>query len=418
MTLNCLSTTFEGNARFLTVRVGSGAYFENAVFKKKAYFDSMKVTGTLFFERAIFEGEARFVGVRVGLKATFRHATFRSETSLEVMDVVSDLLCDYATYEHDASFLGVQVGGATTFRGATFRKSADFDGMEVRGGLVCDRATFEGKAKFRGVKVNGEARFVGARFKDSWLLNRAHLATFRVENELAEWPSRDPSRQFQRKASRVDLRELTYDQIFVYWHPFLDLQDPFDHQPYVQLERIMRNMGQDDEADSVFYRRRLRAGNRIWHRLKKRFRSRESLGDLVRGTGDLFLRVVAGYGVRPLRTLVWITLIPIITWLFFYSSPGSVHPKSAQSLPCAELGSVTWADAFWVTLQAYLPFELPVPLGLEPSDCFVRIPGTERVLLVRASDLAGWTRIIGWILVPVAVAQFTGLIRYVGTREK
>ncbi len=60
----------------------------------------------------------------------------------------------------------------------------------------------------------------------------------------------------------VDLLGCTYDRIQVNWHMLLRYPDgksrvdPYDRQPYVELEEVFRKSGSVEDADAVYAERR------------------------------------------------------------------------------------------------------------------------------------------------------------------
>ena len=63
-------------------------------------------------------------------------------------------------------------------------------------------------------------------------------------------------------------------------------------------------------------------------------------------------------------------------------------------------------DAARLSLRLFLPVDVPLLADHHPSD-------SRWFWAVKFSDLAGFLKIMGWILLPVAIASVTGLLRRV-----
>jgi len=166
---------------------------------------------------------------------------------------------------------------------------------------------------------------------------------------------------------------------------------PYDRQPFTQLEETFRRAGKDKLADDVYYERKCRE-------FTENITIRKPGAWLL----DRFLWLLTGYGVRLYRLLVAIVPILIIGTLIFHFE-GAVTPE----LPSMMSSQVTlpWSDAFWVSLNTFLPIKIPSGADWKPSSQIIPVLGIKFTTFATLLDLAGW------ILVPVGVAGITGLLK-------
>lgn len=283
---------FEGEADFTGIQIKGNGYFDfhwditssvqvtslvtvgedtfrnpGAIFKKICTFVDAKIDGAAFFDRARFKGEALFGGMIVGGQLSFVGAPFDSYTAFD----------------------GTQVGGKTLFHGAHFKNEVAFARVNFQGGTYFQHAIhldeyymgtlFDKRAMFNAASLGPEVNFDGD-------LALYHAYTSTVPENV------EPQALSDRFTGNVDLRGCTYDHMWASsWKPILDQQEPFDRQPYVQLERMFRTAGEEHRADAVYYQRRRLEG-----------RQKRGLSKL----GDLTLWGLVGYGVKMRRLLYWI----------------------------------------------------------------------------------------------------------------
>jgi hypothetical protein len=200
---------------------------------------------------------------------------------------------------------------------------------------------------------------------------------------------------------KIDLRGCTYDRIdpTSIWEELTDRLEPYDRQPYTQLEQTFRQAGEEDLANKVYYKRKRLESSRITLR-------RPDAWIL-----DRFLWLLTGYGVQLWRLLVAIALILVIGTFIFHVD-GAVEPKQIyQPPPIAEIQgkadeklSLTCFQAFWVSLNLFLPIEIPSGSEWKPS--------SQALWKIRFTTFATLLKLLGWILVPVGVAGLSGWLKH------
>jgi hypothetical protein len=247
--------------------------------------------------------------------------------------------------------------------------------------------------------------------------------------------------QFERG---VDLRGCQYDRVQANWEALLRFvehsqpssrilkqlsllrkrvaprQQPYDRQPYIQLERALRTSGRTEDADHVYLERRRVERHMRWTR-----------GQYGRWATDALFGLGARYGVRPFRLVVFsIALIASGTWFFSQpgtlSTPNDIHVggRECESEPSRSRGLAE-------SLHEFIPVEIPmgsecvpatnpVVFEVKPVQVIERL--LERVHLQRLSRTTAFSispatfaslglRLPGWIFVPLGVASLTGLLR-------
>lgn len=246
-----------------------------------------------------------------------------------------------------------------------------------------EEAAFLGPVSFR------EARFRAVQFSPTGLVGTAQQF----------WAS-------------VDLRGCTYDRIEVGRESLLgrlpSASGPrqYDRQPYMQLEKVLRASGSDEEADAVYLERR-----RVERRRKKGLRK----------VGDVLWWWLANYGIRPYRLLVFAALLLIAGTLVFHR-PGAVEPKAptpagaqhssnGEAPECPAVLSIGESARF--SIRWFLPVELPLLEGCEVTQGRIwRCSVFGHALnLGRFSDFAALLKVLGWVIVPVGLAALAGLLR-------
>jgi hypothetical protein len=101
-----------------------------------------------------------------------------------------------------------------------------------------------------------------------------------------------------------------------------------------------------------------------------------------------------------------LAIVPILiigTLIFHFE--GAV--KLDIQLPSMMSSQVTlpWWEAFWVSLNTFLPIEIPSGADWKPSSQIIPVLG------IKFTTFATMLNLAGWILVPVGVAGIAGLLK-------
>jgi hypothetical protein len=391
---------FEGEANFVSARIGSVAVFTGAEFKERASFNGAQIGEGAFFNPATFEGEANFVSARIGSSAVFTGAEFKEQAIFNGAQIGEGAFFNPATFEGEANFVSARIGSSAVFTGSEFKEQASFSCAQIDGPAFFDLATFEGEANFVSARIGSSAEFTGAEFKERASFNSAQIQReshfertifanyVSFENTSFETIYfGEPEVQFNAK---IDLRGCIYNRIhpILFWEQLMEYLDPYDRQPFTQLEETFRRAGKDKLADDVYYE----------------LKCRESDQKTLRNPGawllDHFLWLFTGYGVRLHRLSVFIALILLIGTIIFHFE-GAVEPKlDMQPLP-----HLPYWEAFWVSLNTFLPVEIPSGENWIPSSKIIRVLG------IRFTTFATLLKLAGWILIPVGIAGISGILK-------
>jgi hypothetical protein len=418
-------TTFKSLCAFSRAQFGGDGYFMGARFFGPAAFESAHIAGSLYFQAqeplraATFRGDARFTNAQVeniasfgggngfasgavfGGKAIFNMAKFRGLSNFQGVE-----------FKGDAEFVDATLGNDANFLGATFEGDAAFDRAQIIGVALFSpqaasnaprSANFEHRVSFSSAHFGSEARFSKVRFDEEVDFVGTHFeGDAHFEDSMFAGPSSFRSAVFRavyfsaaeaggtrQFMGDVDLLGCTYDRIQVDWHSLLQYPNgqsriqPYDRQPYIQLEAALRRSGSDEDADAVYAERR-RVEN-------------QKLKGLARARDDLYW-LLANYGIDLWRESI-ITALFLGIGMFVFARPGAVLTDSGMET------EISWWQALFLAIRQFLPFGLPTNSLWTPSQRIV-------FKFVRPSAYANFLQIVGWILIPLAVASLAGFLRH------
>jgi hypothetical protein len=412
-----IHTRFDATADFAMSVFDAGVDFINTQFSSQGYFPGAKFNGNADFDRAHFFDWTTFgAGKPPKFNSVFAGKTSFVETQFDSITWFSGV-----DFKDDAEFLGARFGNEAYFLGVTFDGVASFDRTQMLGSALfspqegaltsnfAKPAHFQRAARFPGARFSSEARFVGVGFDGKADFSGAHFegdvhfedsvfrgpVSFRSTAFNAVYFSRTASEQTPQFAKDIDLLGCNYDRIQVDWRSLLRYPNghprvqPFDHQPYIHLSEVLRRSGSEKDADAV-YEERLRVQHAKLTGWKK--------------VSDWFYWLFANYGLDLWHEST-AALIVLLFGAFVFSRPEAV--VSGEGGGKAET-KISWRNAFFLAVHQFLPLSLPVKPDWSPSRCVL---WKRRYPLLTAATYANFLHIIGWILVPLAVAAFAGVLR-------
>jgi hypothetical protein len=372
----------------------------NATFAGKAFFDEAQFDSRTQFDGVTFGGDAYFVDTRFGSEAQFRETIFAASGvfSLAKFSGLSSFLG--ADFKADAQFLDTEIGDDVYFVGATFEGGVIFDRAQITASANLQPAHFLHNASFAGARFGSGARFIGVKFGEGVDFGGAHFendahfedsvfagrSSFRSATFRVVYFSDTETAGAQQFKNDVDLLGCTYDHIQVEWRSLLQYPDgrsriqPYDRQPYIELENVLRNSGSNEDADAVYAERR-RAENQKLTRLGR--------------AGDWTYWLFANYGIDLSHEFgLTVFVLGIGAWIF--ARPGAAKTGTDEH---NKKTTISPYQAFFLAARQFLPFELPVKSHWTPSRGM-------------ASVYANFLHIVGWILIPLAAAWFAGFLRH------
>jgi len=440
-TLTFKSAKFVGAAAFDGLCIGEELNFEGALFLSKTAsvdFEKASVKSSLFFSQSKFEGGVSFEGMKVdgaavlfnetqfaqpaswanaslngaceflgarflgGSRPLFDGAHFGSACSFDGAVFDDMLRCRAVEFEREASFQGTTFREGANFFASHFSDIARFDSKPGEAGRTAlSAAQFGGVASFDQVRFERDARFDDVLFQRlvSFRETSVRVLHFSLSGRVGEQP------QFQ---GPLDLTGCTYDRMRADWksvlcalRTFESLPDAsYNRQPYAQLEKMYRAVGQDRDADNVYLARRYVEADRL------RFRREPFAWSM-----DRFYRLLANYGVRPHRLIVY-ALVGMLLGALAFHSPGSVDVKQgsaanqgSEGCPLTPEHSLGGLDAVRLSVRCFLPVDISLlPNCVATNNFYGKL---------RFQDWAALLHLLGWLLVPVGIASLSGILRRV-----
>jgi uncharacterized protein YjbI with pentapeptide repeats len=410
----------------------SGVSFQSATFEHKAIFQRTHFKGDpiIFADAhflAEFNAEAAEFGSKGGATAVFTHARFdtTADFAMSIFNINAHFITTHflgqgyfpgVRFERSADFsrahffdvatfgAGAPANFNSIFKGQAFFNETQFDSFVVFNGV-----SFPGDVYFASAKLNSRVEFRGTTFDKAEFISTHFDGDAYFENAVFLGPSSFRNATFHavyfsitehngepQFRSDIDLLGCTYDRIQINWRSVLRYPNgqsrihPYDRQPYIELEGVLRKAGFEADANEVYAEsRRVENGKGL-----RRFRN---------GVYWLF----ANYGI-DLWHEVYGSLVSLLIGMLVFLRPKAV--VSAEGEP--RIGTqIQWWNALSLATHQFLPFTLPV----KP-----RWDLTRHVLyrwrkwpLLTAATYANFLRIVGWILIPLAAAQVTGVLRHV-----
>ena len=417
--------TFEKSVNFKNMRVGNLADFQGAVFKEDVNFESGVVSRDADFTGAVFGGSAKF-------------DYFVTERFIDF---------DQAAFNKDFSFIYTTVGWPY-FEGTIFKGKVDFEGMQASNDFELTRATYsypdepftvrlakvDGLVLFKeftapaGVSLDhnqfGELQISG---KENDKFAFVNLTSTNVTNDLsmenvdmdvlsAEGFTVGDSTTFKnvnvatslnmsnasigfftmdqfswpKTPKSFNLRGMTYTDIGLVnqelndgtWGVLLQMveESAYSPQAYRTLAQFLTEKGHPDWAADV--------------ELNQKRRERDEI--LTPRSGpwfwSWFLDIFSGYGQRPDFAFIWSALVILIGAIIFRQEKDMVILDDTEAKP--PYNPVLYSFAL------FLPYiDLGIASKWDPK------PDRKFAGLYKHVH-----RLMGWVLMPIALLTFGGII--------
>jgi uncharacterized protein YjbI with pentapeptide repeats len=342
-TLIC-PVNFYGPVSFIGTHIRGVAEFDGVQFtdeKAEAVFERIEVYGNTYFRPfrantspAIFQGKVNFTGAYIKGDLEFSGAQFKKNADFKGMQIDGNA---YFDARHHLDDLPINYNGMNR---VSFSSLADFSCIHFKNEAYFDNTSFKKKANFDSAEINGIASFDKATFSAEATFNEARfsLLSFRIFEDQER--DKKPRRPFWRlsqdgdkaeeKESQfegsVDMRGTRYELIKANLTQLTEgfrKASQYDIQPYTQLEKVLRAIGNDHEADYVYLQRR--------HREREKFRRHfnKSPSYLLRFLFDWGYWKIGNYGIHPIKLFYYSVLI-ISLGAVIFTLPGAVEPKEEE----------------------------------------------------------------------------------------
>lgn len=302
------SAIFASRGAFLGTWFMRGAHFRDTLWAESAVFNRTRFLNVADFTGAVFDGPAYFTGALAETSpkgsdeayeetttghlifegARFNARVYFDDSDLakvsfarpldpEAEDGATILTYSPAVFRDRAIFRRARLG-EVDFSDAEFHGYSDFLGTQFRGAARFERTTFENEADFRDARFGGEVHLDEVRFQKTALLDWTQLAQGLKS----------------RRSATYAILEQNFDRLG-------DISSK--NQAYFWKE--------------VYRESELRQEQRQWQ-----------------ARGNLALRWLWGYGVRPSRIVLWIVLAYALFFVFhlrhFWKAARHVAGAAAQ----------------------------------------------------------------------------------------
>ena len=382
-------STFEGKVIFIAARIVGNANFDHAHFKQDVTFSIANIVGSAKFHSVIFNEDVNFSGAIISSTAEFNDANFNQKAIFNSAKIDGAAFFISAIFEGDFDFIGVQIGLAVDFQEAEFKQIADFGHAHIKKFVKFKSTIFNGKVKIEHAQIEEAISLNGAYFTNDVSFKYTSLGTFYFEKSSEEIVDQIEKLHIQPNV-KIDLRGCIYDTIdpIDFWEELMKHLNPYDRQPFTQLEETFRRAGKENLADDMYYVQ------------KRRESDQKKLRNLGAWLLDRLYWKLTGYGVRLYYLIAPIVLILFVGTIIFQFE-GAVEPRLDMQPP---LHLPFW-EAFWVSLNTFLPVEIPSGANWIPSSKIIGVLG------IKFTTFATLLKLAGWVLVPVGIAGISGILK-------
>jgi uncharacterized protein YjbI with pentapeptide repeats len=436
---NFLGARVRGNAEFSGTEFGGAADFTGLIVEGSAYFDARhhydEKDNLHFRDRKIepvkFMREAEFTGAKFLNQADFGEAHFEGKADFTGASFANQTDFGEAEFGGEAEFTGASFSNQARFSQAEFKGKADFTGVTASGAFLFKGTTFKSQCVLRGSRFTSLLFDRREVYRYGWVAN-----IFRFLAGLKPEEARAP--QF---GACMDMGGCTYEHIEVKLEDLVKSLTrgavhpaKYDRQPYSQLIKTLRAVGDDRRADYVYLRQMKTERRNIWARVKQDFRNRLFWRG-TRGCANYLLNCffwqVGNYGVQPERLLFISLFFVLLGTLVFHqrdavafkpleretpveaealARPDSDEPSRwrIQLNPEKPPERLSYTDAFKFSLSQFIPIvDIPSGVRWRPSETakfpflFWQIPYDEYGTV---------HRIVGAIFVPLIVAALAAAL--------
>jgi hypothetical protein len=350
--------------------------------------------------------------------------------------------------EYSMMGIGARIAGSLSLGGAKLEKGLFLQSSRVEGGLFCPlwtspeqeerRTTIGGDLFLAGTTISGELSLVEAAIGGNLTLDRAVVngtlrcrifnppsapaasephragitgiidlsnATVRhLELSGADLPGGTASGQMPPVPIRLDgceFQDLTVpgdDYLILFRSPRI----AFRRSNYVMVEKWLRNRGEDDLAQKVFWT------------MRRHRRDRMNMNRLQRA-GDQVLGTVI-YLAMHFQWLLSVSVLAMILTIALFLSPLAAVPAAPEK---SQATAVRWSpsEAAWLALRIHLPVvTLPFNDHWRPSDQPITVRGRKLPLSYRT--YASLISLLSYITIPMILGGIANRwLRQKGTSD-
>jgi hypothetical protein len=368
------NTEITRDTRLVRCRFEGGVNFSKSIFK-----DGLSV------EESVFHGPANFSEMKVARGFSLQKALVKRRADFEQLEVIGVLQAGGVVFEDvhgTVTFNNLKAGNTVCFTNALFAGAVDFKNSRVVGDLRFDGARFTHStalASFEGLKVEGSTFFSQAEFAGYVSLKDGRFNA--LDLMLVKWPKREYGEWLwlngvgYQRISAGDERSSSSNLLALVNRAAH--RTAYSSDIYSSLAEFYRHEGYPREANQFLIAQKRRERDEALHGME--------------WCWSLFLDWFVGYGRSPERALFWSISIVLIGMIVF--RPHRMEPRTTNL-------KTDFYSPFWYSVDLFLPLiKLQDAELWKPRDHF------------RFARF--WSRlhtVLGWALIPIAVAAWTGML--------
>ena len=455
---NFQNAQFKDGADFDSSTFGLDARFNESIFDGKATFTNLRVANKADFQKATFDDEVSFESSILDRDAVLTGATFNGPANFDYLTVARFLYIDRTTFNHALSFIYTTVGWPY-FKGAVFNGSVDFEGMQASHDFDLTNASYNYQDKAfsvtlagvdghallesfvapaglslehnnfgdlslsgrdsrafafvnlsstkvagdfnmadvttnefiaQGLTVQDSTTFIQVDVKQTLDMSNASLGFFTMDDHLA-WP-KDPKSFNLRGMTYSDIGLVTYSAVSQAWE-----DEELDESTWRVLLRMVEESAYSPQAYRTLSQFLTEKGQPSWAaevELSRKKRERDQIlpGQFGHWLWSWFLYIFSGYGQRPDFAFIWSAMVVALGAIVFWREQDMVILDQSEARPPY--------NPFLYSFALFLPY---IDLGIASK----WDPKPNRPF---ASFYKHIHRLMGWVLMPIALLTFGGII--------
>ena len=399
---NC---TFKDDLDFTGSSFQKGLSLSKSKFLGRAIFFQISVEGELRVNRGEFKQETNFDNIKVSGTVQLYQSKFDGPFTLANSDM-DKLECaqedqDYgrAEFRSSADFYSISVKGDASFTHTLFAGPVDFASIDIGKNFELTKAQFTDASqdiRFFSMKVGGNAFFNQTEFQGGFNMSRAEVGK---TLEFNQTQARNTGKHKSLLGMKVDTA--VFDRAIIsppYTFEDLDYRlfntgsaapetslalingSAFSPSSYLRLESYYRSRGMEQAANDVYFA----------------MRSRESsVSGWAKYLSNGFLLITVGYGKWPWLALVWSLVFIGIGCGFFKKENMELREKKDDANYAGKY------NRLWYSIALFLPI-----VELEDTKVWKPKPQARQARTYMRVHV-----ILGYLLIPIGLAAWTGLIK-------
>jgi len=428
---------FNGEVTARRMKVGSDFVIRGAVFMSQGpvVFSNAQIDGSLFLKNTRFQCEKGVAceQMSVSQDASLSNLKFAGVAHFQRCVIGHELViegCSFDATDNAADFSSITAQDDVLVSSCKFSGGTSWDYIHARGVYFSHQTSFAQPIRFTGLVVNRsmsletvevgsgvsvenseiseDLNLTGLTIRSSSeKQNRAQDAGFRLcytklghlklasvsipggldleedKVETLDLTNYTPPYNSHNRCKLANLSVERFEADDSDHRHLLELINSFEFDPkvYFSLEKFYASLGDTGLADETF--------------IKRNDRFEDSQPKDLGWLGQTLVGILAGYGRDPKRSLIPCLIVVLVGWIAFADKT----KMEATEEKFKDRRYNIWY-AFWYSLDVFAPI-----IDLEAAKIWSPASGqTLRWLVFRLE------RILGWLLVPIAIAAFTGFL--------